>query len=41
MVWLTPKLHLEPAELGTVAPPAAVAEQRSFLLAFFDRYLGR
>jgi hypothetical protein len=39
LVWLVPQLHIQLSELGTVDPKNAVAEQRSFLLRFFDRYL--
>jgi hypothetical protein len=39
LVWLVPQLHVNLSETGTVDPRTAVAEQRSFLLRFFDRYL--
>jgi predicted dienelactone hydrolase len=41
-VWLVPQLGLDPADsdVGSVDPARTVPEQNTFLLRFFDRYVG-
>jgi predicted dienelactone hydrolase len=43
MVWLTPQLHLDPAQsdVGTVDPAHALRQQSTWLMRFFDRHLRR
>jgi dienelactone hydrolase len=42
-VFIVPQLGIDPvaAEVGTVDPASAVAEQRSWVRAFFDRHVAR